>query len=163
VAQILGTTKHITAKDSKAFAQEIGKYIDSKDQKRGDKKEKNAKEKDKDKGKRIIEKQTKNVIKEFRVHLSEARKLRKEAMDALAGLKKRQNKAQREECVLFTQRSRILLPQSDEMLIFFFFIKFSRDVLKEDLRIGLKDLDDAAAEQRDPDSFDPTRNIRSMF
>ncbi len=57
VAQILGTTKHITAKDSKAFAQEIGKYIDSKDQKRGDKKEKNAKEKkDKDKGKSIIEK-----------------------------------------------------------------------------------------------------------
>jgi len=42
ICQILGTTKTITAKDSKAFAKEIGKYIDSKDQKRGkkDKKEK---------------------------------------------------------------------------------------------------------------------------
>ena len=43
------STKTITAKDSKVFAKEIGKYIDSKDQKRGkkDKKEK-AKEKAKE-------------------------------------------------------------------------------------------------------------------
>ncbi|THG94658.1 hypothetical protein EW026_g6853 [Hermanssonia centrifuga] len=89
--------------------------------------------------------EAKNGIKEFRVHLSEARKLRKEAMDALAGLKKRQNKAQREKNAFCS------LKRSE----------FSRDVLKEDFRIGLKDLDDAAAEQRDPDSFDPTLNIRN--
>jgi len=49
IARILGTTKKIVAKDSKIFAQEIGKYIDSKDQKRGkDKKDKKEKSKPKD-------------------------------------------------------------------------------------------------------------------
>jgi hypothetical protein len=33
-------------------------------------------------------------------------------------------------------------------------------VLKEDFRTGLKDLDDAAAEERDPNAFDPTVNLR---
>lgn len=59
VAKILGTTKHIEAKDSKSFALEIGKYIDSKDQKRGDKKGKGkdkAAPKKKDQGKSLIEK-----------------------------------------------------------------------------------------------------------
>lgn len=40
IAKILGATKNIVARDSKTFAQEIGKYIDSKDQKRGNKKDK---------------------------------------------------------------------------------------------------------------------------
>ena len=49
IAAILGTTKHISAHDSKMFAKEIGKYIDSKDQKRGDKKkEKKSREKEKE-------------------------------------------------------------------------------------------------------------------
>ena len=61
MAKILGTTKHIVTKDSKTFAQEIGKYIDSKDQKRGDKKGKDkpkekADAKKKDQGKSLIEK-----------------------------------------------------------------------------------------------------------
>jgi len=42
---MLGTTKTIIAKDSKVFAKKIGKYIDSKDQRRGKKdKKKKAKE-----------------------------------------------------------------------------------------------------------------------
>ena len=57
---MLGTTKHIIAKDSKTFGEEIAKYIDSKDQKRGDKSKKDkAKTKDakeKEKGKSLIEK-----------------------------------------------------------------------------------------------------------
>lgn len=44
IAKILGTTKRIVAKDSKIFAQEISKYIDSKDQKRGKKDKKDNKE-----------------------------------------------------------------------------------------------------------------------
>jgi hypothetical protein len=47
IAKILGTTKNIVAKDSKIFAQEIAKYIDSKDQKRG-KKDKKDKSKPKE-------------------------------------------------------------------------------------------------------------------
>jgi len=43
ISRILGVNKTISAKDSKAFAKEIAKYIDSKDQKRG------KKDKDKDK------------------------------------------------------------------------------------------------------------------
>ena len=51
IAKLLGTTKHISSPDSKTFAKEISKYIDSKDQKRGDKKDKKDKKKDKDKKK----------------------------------------------------------------------------------------------------------------
>jgi hypothetical protein len=47
IAKVLGTTKNIIARDSKTFAKEIGKYIDSKDQKRGSKKDK---KKSKEKG-----------------------------------------------------------------------------------------------------------------
>jgi len=47
IANILGTTKKISAKDSCTFAKEIAKYIDSKDQKRG-KKDKKEKEKEKE-------------------------------------------------------------------------------------------------------------------
>lgn len=49
IATLLGTTKHIVAKNSTEFAKEIGKYIDSKDQKRGDKKDKAKKDKNKEK------------------------------------------------------------------------------------------------------------------
>ena len=43
---MLGTTKHITARNSAEFAKQIGKYIDSKDQKRGGKKDKSKSKKD---------------------------------------------------------------------------------------------------------------------
>jgi len=49
IANILGTTKRISAKDSRTFAKEIAKYIDSKDQKRG-KKDRKENEKEKEKG-----------------------------------------------------------------------------------------------------------------
>lgn len=45
IAKILGATKSIIARDSKVFAKEISKYIDSKNQKRGGKKDKKPKEK----------------------------------------------------------------------------------------------------------------------
>lgn len=44
IASILSTTKTIVAKDSKQFATEIAKYIDSKDQSRGKKTAKKTKE-----------------------------------------------------------------------------------------------------------------------
>jgi hypothetical protein len=55
ISRILGTTKTIVAKDSKVFAKEIGKYIDSKDQKRGSKKDKDG-DKDKSKGPSLMDK-----------------------------------------------------------------------------------------------------------
>ncbi|OBZ77146.1 Nuclear GTPase SLIP-GC [Grifola frondosa] len=88
---------------------------------------------------------TRNAIKAGRVQLSEHRKQRKEASDMLATLKKKQVKAQREKNAFCS------LKRSE----------FSRDVLKEDFRVGLKDLDDAAQEQQNPDTFDPTVNIRN--
>ena len=51
-ARILGTTKKIVAPDSKKFSQQIGKYIDSKEKKRGS-------DKDKKKDKERIEKEKK--------------------------------------------------------------------------------------------------------
>ncbi|KZT24461.1 hypothetical protein NEOLEDRAFT_1134832 [Neolentinus lepideus HHB14362 ss-1] len=85
------------------------------------------------------------AIRVGRQQLSEARKTRKEANDMLATLKKRQAEAQKEKNALCARKRS----------------EFSRDVLKEDFRTGLKDLDDAEAEKRDPDSFDPTVNIRN--
>ncbi|KAL6306643.1 Dynamin family-domain-containing protein [Sparassis latifolia] len=89
--------------------------------------------------------EAKDAIKAGRLQLSEFRKQRKEASDMLANIKKKQLKAQREKNAFCS------LKRSE----------FSRDVLKEDFRTGLKELDDAAAEQRDPDSFDPTVNLRN--
>ncbi|CDO74067.1 hypothetical protein BN946_scf185043.g117 [Trametes cinnabarina] len=88
--------------------------------------------------------EVKQALKDGRVQLSEFRKQRKEASDTLATLKKRQNKAQREKNAFCS------LKRSE----------FSRDVLKEDFRTGLKDLDDAQQEQENPDTFDPTVNVR---
>src|SRR5882757_9821334 len=48
ISPILGTAKTIVAQDSKVFAKEIGKYIDSEDQKRSSKEDK---DKDQDKSK----------------------------------------------------------------------------------------------------------------
>lgn len=44
IAKILGTIKHITANNSESFGKHIAKYIDLKDQKRGDKRDKKVKE-----------------------------------------------------------------------------------------------------------------------
>ncbi|KDQ65115.1 hypothetical protein JAAARDRAFT_188367 [Jaapia argillacea MUCL 33604] len=89
--------------------------------------------------------ETEATLKEARGRLTEARKAKKDANDMLSNLKKKLGKAQKDKngyCSL--KRS-----------------EFSRDVLKEDFRTGLKDLDDAEAEKRDPDSFDPSVNIRN--
>ncbi|KAG6918940.1 hypothetical protein DXG01_010595 [Tephrocybe rancida] len=91
-------------------------------------------------------KETKASIKSCRERLSEARKQKKDASDAIASLKKNIAKAQREKNAFCS------LKRSE----------FSRDVLKEDFRVGLKDLDDAAAEERDPDNFNPSQNIRGQ-
>ena len=40
--------------------------------------------------------------------------------------------------------------------------EFSREVLKDDFRTGLREIDEAEAQERDPASFDPTQQIRSM-
>lgn len=53
IANILGTTTKVSAKDSRTFAKEIAKYIDSKDQKRG-KKDKKDKEKTKEQEKSLM-------------------------------------------------------------------------------------------------------------
>ncbi|KAG2077497.1 hypothetical protein BDR04DRAFT_1196025 [Suillus decipiens] len=85
------------------------------------------------------------AIKAGREQLNNARKARKDVVDALSNLKKKEMKAQRDKNAFCS------LKRSE----------FSRDVLKEDFRVGLKDLDDAAAEERNPDSFDPTQNLRN--
>ncbi|KAK0453568.1 hypothetical protein EV421DRAFT_2030518 [Armillaria borealis] len=89
-------------------------------------------------------KETKASIKEARTLKSELQKEKKAANDELATLKKTLTKLQKEKNAFCS------LKRSE----------FSRDVLKEDFRVGLKDLDDAAAEERDPDNFNPSVNIR---
>ncbi|KAK0490958.1 hypothetical protein IW261DRAFT_1434849 [Armillaria novae-zelandiae] len=89
-------------------------------------------------------KETKAGIKEARTLKNELRKEKKAANDELATLKKAVTKLQKEKNAFCS------LKRSE----------FSRDVLKEDFRVGLKDLDDVAAEERDPDNFNPSVNIR---
>lgn len=89
-------------------------------------------------------KEAKEAVKSGRNRLSEARKQKKEAVGYLSTLKKHITKAQKEKNAFCS------LKRSE----------FSRDVLKEDFRVGLKDLDDAAAEERNPDGFNPNVNLR---
>ncbi|KAF8076309.1 hypothetical protein FPV67DRAFT_1664591 [Lyophyllum atratum] len=89
-------------------------------------------------------KETEDGIKSAGKRALEARNQKRDATDALATLKKNIGKAQRAKNAFCS------LKRSE----------YSRDVLKEDFRVGLKDLDDAAAEERDPDNFDPNQNIR---
>ncbi|KAG6872791.1 hypothetical protein C0995_006520 [Termitomyces sp. Mi166 len=93
-------------------------------------------------------KETKGSIKSLCERHSEARKLKKDANDALATLKKDIAKTQREKNAFCSKK------RSE--------VDFSKDVLKEDFRVGLKDLDDAAAEKRDPDNFNPDQNVRGQ-
>ncbi|RPD61950.1 hypothetical protein L226DRAFT_613292 [Lentinus tigrinus ALCF2SS1-7] len=88
--------------------------------------------------------EVKQAIKDGRVQLSAFRQQRKDAVDMLATLKKKQNEAQRRKNAFCS------LKRSE----------FSKDVLKQDFRTGLKDLDDAEQEQKNPDTFDPTVNMR---
>ncbi|KAJ7638747.1 hypothetical protein FB45DRAFT_988699 [Roridomyces roridus] len=89
-------------------------------------------------------KETKALLKETRERRNDARKQRNEVADALAALKQKGAKAQQEKNAFCS------LKRSEH----------SRDVLKEDFRAGLKDLDDAAAEARDPANFDPSVALR---
>ncbi|KAL1740588.1 hypothetical protein HDZ31DRAFT_85351 [Schizophyllum fasciatum] len=79
-----------------------------------------------------------------RGELSTARAQKKEAIDRLTKLKKAIDKAQRQKNAYCSKKRS----------------EYSRGTLKEDFRLGMKDLDDAVAEEKDPDNFDPTQNIR---
>ncbi|KAG1770052.1 hypothetical protein EDD22DRAFT_992948 [Suillus occidentalis] len=89
--------------------------------------------------------EAKEAIKVGHEQLNNVHKARKDAIDALSNLKKKVMKAQRDKNTFCS------LKHSE----------FSRDILKEDFRIGLKDLDDAAAKERNPHSFNPTQNLRN--
>ncbi|KLO16323.1 hypothetical protein SCHPADRAFT_823334 [Schizopora paradoxa] len=83
-------------------------------------------------------------LKDARERLSNARKDKKEAMDAQSAAEKRRAKIQREKNGFCSKKRS----------------EYSRDVLKQDFRSGLKELDDADAERRNPATFDPTVNLR---
>ncbi|KAG6874835.1 hypothetical protein C0992_006356 [Termitomyces sp. T32_za158] len=109
-------------------------------------------------------KDNKDSIQSVRQRFLETRKLKKDADHALATLKKNIAKAQQEKNAFCSKRRS----------------EFSKDVLKVDFRDGLKDLDgsfviylcqqtsswtcfdfaDAAAEDREPENFNPNQNIR---
>ncbi|KAL6302427.1 hypothetical protein BKA93DRAFT_737025 [Sparassis latifolia] len=86
-----------------------------------------------------------DAIQQEQRRLLESYKQEKEIGEELANIKEKQLKAQRQKNAFCS------LKRS----------KFSRNVLKEDFRTGLKDLDDAAAEERDSDSFGPSVNLRN--
>ncbi|ESK97641.1 hypothetical protein Moror_17503 [Moniliophthora roreri MCA 2997] len=120
-----------------------GECKDSDSEQEGDDEEGESEEHTEESVKAKIQ-QTKDAIKDARARLSAARSEKKEVDDKLASLAKSLVKIQkRKNAFCSLKRS-----------------EFSKDVLKQDFRTGLKDLDDTAAEQRDPDNFDPTQNLR---
>ncbi|TFK28807.1 hypothetical protein FA15DRAFT_753191 [Coprinopsis marcescibilis] len=86
----------------------------------------------------------KYAIKEARERSKNAKDEKREAADRISSLEKSLAKAQKEKNAFCSKKRS----------------EFSRDVLKEDFRTGLKELDDAAAEERDPENFNPTFNSR---
>ncbi|KJA29987.1 hypothetical protein HYPSUDRAFT_196279 [Hypholoma sublateritium FD-334 SS-4] len=89
-------------------------------------------------------KEGKKSIAEIREKRKEARLHKKEATDYLSTSEKGAAKVQKEKNAYCS------LKRSE----------YSRGILKDDFRAGLKDLDDAAAEERDPENFNPNHNIR---
>ncbi|KAJ7809368.1 hypothetical protein B0H14DRAFT_3112574 [Mycena olivaceomarginata] len=88
--------------------------------------------------------EAKKPMDDARQRLNGARKLKKEAIDHLATLKKKATTAPKDKNAFCSLKR----------------FEYSRDVLKEDFRTGLKDLDEAAAGERDPANFDPIVPIR---
>ncbi|VDC06880.1 unnamed protein product [Peniophora sp. CBMAI 1063] len=90
-------------------------------------------------------KEIEDQIKTLREPMGDLKKKKKDAYDQISLYKKKKAKAQ------LDKNSFCAIKRSE----------FSRDVLKQDFRLGLKELDDAAAEARDPENFDPTVNVRN--
>ncbi|KAF8531170.1 hypothetical protein JB92DRAFT_3105602 [Gautieria morchelliformis] len=89
--------------------------------------------------------ETTNTIKTLRTRLSSEKLGKKKAGDEMINAKDRLAKAQ-------TEKNGICSLKRSE---------FSRDGLKEDFRTGLREIDEAEAQERDPESFDPTQQIRN--
>ncbi|KZT43419.1 hypothetical protein SISSUDRAFT_693111 [Sistotremastrum suecicum HHB10207 ss-3] len=90
-------------------------------------------------------KEKEDELKSLKQRLTTAKADRKKANDELANLKKTIAKVQKKKNAFCS------LKRSE----------FSRDVLKEDFRVGLRELDQAAAEQNNPDTFDPSEDLRN--
>ncbi|KAG2047441.1 hypothetical protein BDR06DRAFT_985189 [Suillus hirtellus] len=84
-------------------------------------------------------------IKAALEELDDARKAQINIKDALDDLMRKEMEARRDQSTFCS------LKRSE----------FSRNALKEDFRVGLKLFDDAAAEEQDPEAFDPTQNLRN--
>ncbi|KAH8830804.1 hypothetical protein DL96DRAFT_1668499 [Flagelloscypha sp. PMI_526] len=89
-------------------------------------------------------KESKDKIKEIRDRLNEARKERKSANEALGIIKPKIANEQRKKASFCSERRS----------------QFSKEILREDFRTGLKQMDDSHAEEHNPDTFDPTQNVR---
>ncbi|KAG1892585.1 hypothetical protein F4604DRAFT_1700262 [Suillus subluteus] len=88
---------------------------------------------------------TQQAIKAGSKQLDDARKAHMNVTNALENLQRKETEARRDQSTFCS------LKRSE----------FSCNVLKEDFRVGLKQLDDTAAEEQNPDSFDPTQNLRN--
>ncbi|KAL1734274.1 hypothetical protein EV714DRAFT_202750 [Schizophyllum commune] len=138
-------------KDSDAGSDDSDKDSDDDDNKSDGDAKSNDSDAEDDEEEEVTQEQLEAIIKEKtaeltakRAELSTARAQKKEAIDRLAKLKKAVDKAQRQKNAYCSKKRS----------------EYSRGTLKEDFRLGMKDLDDAVAEERDPDHFDPTQNIR---
>ncbi|KAF8639459.1 hypothetical protein AX16_010313 [Volvariella volvacea WC 439] len=84
------------------------------------------------------------AIKRLREGRKKAKDQKRKASDELANLKGEIAKMQKEKNAFCS------LKRSEK----------SREILKEDFRTGLKDLDETVAERRDPENFDPSARLR---
>ncbi|KAF7331910.1 hypothetical protein MKEN_00071300 [Mycena kentingensis (nom. inval.)] len=88
--------------------------------------------------------ETKTQLTECRQRLNEARKERKVTVDAIAALKDKSASVQKEKNAFCSKKRS----------------EFSKTTICADFRAGIRQLDEAAAEERNPDEFDPSVELR---
>ncbi|KAF8589963.1 hypothetical protein K439DRAFT_1628171 [Ramaria rubella] len=118
---------------------------DSDDEQEEDKNEMDVEEEATEESLKAKIEETRETINTLRVRLSSEKAGKKKAADEIVNAKDRLAKAQTEKNGLCS------LKRSD----------FSREVLKQDFRTGLREIDEADIQERDPDNFDPTQQIRN--
>ncbi|KAF8310147.1 hypothetical protein DL93DRAFT_2062306 [Clavulina sp. PMI_390] len=104
------------------------------------------------------EPQSEVTVEDLKEKLKESR----EALKAGTDLKKDESEKRKEAINIITtlKKERAKLQRQKNGFCSLRRSEFSIDVLREDFRTGLKGMDDAAAEERDPDSFNPEEDLR---
>lgn len=105
-----------------------------------------------------------NTIKRLRTRLSsEVRGIRQFWHDPLAYPPQRLTKQKATDEIVITKCELAKAQTEKNGICSLKRSEFTRDILKEDFRVGLREIDETEDQERDPASFDPTKQTRGML